>query len=139
DWLSEASRRGWDQVRPQGTVDATIAYKGRIGPTTAPTTAPTTEPTTDDLAYEILIKPRSLTATPVAAPYRMEQVAGTATITPGKVTLTDISARHGDANIKLSGEGALGRGGAWSFQLAGDHMLVDDDLRRAVPSVLQSL
>jgi hypothetical protein len=24
-------------------------------------------------------------------------------------------------------------------QLAGDHMLVDDDLRRAVPSVLQSL
>src|SRR5207244_1921878 len=60
DLLSEASRPGWDQVRPQGTVDATIAYKGRIGPTTAPTTAPTTEPTTDDLAYEILIKPRSL-------------------------------------------------------------------------------
>jgi hypothetical protein len=95
--------------------------------------------TVDEPSYEVTISPRALTATPVAAPYRLEQVTGTAVVTPGKVTLTDIVAHHGDANVRLSGSGDLAAGGAWSFQLAGDHMLVDDDLRRAVPSVIQGL
>src|SRR5205823_2932025 len=98
DVLGDSAQRGWDQVRPLGTVDARIVYKGPAGGGEA---AKDEKPAT----YEMLITPRSLTATPAAAPYRLENLAGSATITSNKVVLSDVTARHGDANVHLSGQG----------------------------------
>jgi hypothetical protein len=145
--LPDAGKRGWDAVRPQGTVDAHLSYSGRPAATTGsapPVTAPmgtvaTSAPATQPFAMELVLKPRELSVTPTSVPYRLDNVKGEVTVTPQRVTFKDLQARHGNATIDISANGILGDQGRWDFLLKGDRVPVDDELRKALPSSLATL
>lgn len=128
--LPQAAQVGWDQVRPEGTVDAQITFSG----------SPHTEgPTTRPMGFEIVLTPKSLAATPLAVPYRLEQIAGQVVINPTQVKLDSMTARHKDAAIKLSAIGSLSQDASWDFHLTGENVLVDEDFRKALPEALADL
>ena len=141
--LPASAQAGWDQVQPEGTLDAEIRYAGEAGvdqPTTAPTTAPASPgPTSRPMALELTLHPRKLAATPKTLPYRMEDVRGTVHITPDQVELKDITARHGDTALSLAGTGTMGERSAWKLQLKAQDVTVDDPFKRAVPPALASM
>ncbi len=133
--LPEAARTAWDQVRPEGTIDVSLNYSGAVAETNA---LPATQPSAAG-GYELVLTPRTLSATPLAVPYRLDGINGTVTVTPDKVLLKDLKASHGAATVRLAGAGSIGQQRAWDFALAADNVPVDDDLRRAVPQSLAGL
>jgi hypothetical protein len=131
--LPEAAKRGWEQVRPEGTVDAVLSYSGVPGPETK------SQPTTRPGGFELTIKPLQLAATPAAVPYRLEQISGTLHVMPDRVVLSNIRATHGQAKINLAGTGSAAPGGAWDFELSAAGVPIDDEFHRAVPATLSEL
>jgi hypothetical protein len=84
--------------------------------------------------------PRHLSATPLAVPYRLDQLAGTVSVRPNHVIFRDVTARHGDATVRFSGQGIIGAPRQdWDFKLSADNAPVDDDLRKALPPSLTDL
>jgi hypothetical protein len=145
--LPDAAKRGWDAVHPVGTADVTVDYTG-IAPSAD---APAPNAPAPDNGYAISITPRNLSATVDQAPYRLDNLTGTVNISPDQVVLNDISGQHGGATVHISGTGTLNPtspadtantqptaapGPTWDLKLAAENMLVDDDLRRAVPAAL---
>lgn len=124
-----AAQRAWDQVRPEGTVDARLTFTGTPG----------AESPGKDVGYELLIKPRALSATPKVVPYRLDDLKGEVVIRPGKAELKNLTAAHGNAKLRLNGEGDTGENGTWQFTIAGDDVPADDDLRKALPETLASV
>jgi len=131
--LPEAAKRGWEQVRPEGTVDATLSYSG------APAAGAAAGPTTRPGGFELALTPRKLSATPAAVPYKLDQLAGTLHVMPDRVVFDEIRAIHGPAKITLSGSGSAAPGGSWDFRLAATAVPVDADFHRAVPQALSEL
>jgi len=135
--LPEPAQKGWDAVHPVGSADVTVDYTG---------SAAGADELAIDSGYAISITPRNLSATVDAAPYRLDDITGALNISPDQVTLRNISARHGGATVNVSGTGnfsASSTSGSsrtpaatWDLRLAGQQMLVDDDLRHAVPTAL---
>jgi len=111
--LPKAVQDGWNVIHPQGTVDATVEY----GPD----------------GVRATIRPRQLSVTPAPVPYRLDNVHGLLTLTPGAVTLSDIHATHGKGTISLSGRGDLGEHPAWDLKLWADQLALDDELIQAAP------
>jgi hypothetical protein len=165
--LPDPAKKGWDSVHPVGTADVTVDYTG-IAPGSGPNVpaSPTAsalassdsaaDPRSADSGYAVSITPVNLSAYVDAAPYRLDNITGTLSISPDQITLNDISAHHGGATVHISGTGNLNSGSdvtgsnppanstanaipTWDLRLSGDQMLVDDDLRRAVPSSLANL
>jgi len=66
--------------------------------------------------------------------YRLTITRGTVTVEPGQITIDDLHATHGEASVVLSGvityddERVEG-----DFVLSGKHILLDEDLRLAIP------
>lgn len=135
--LPDSARTAWDQVRPVGTLDASLTYSGSVA--SASTTRPSaTRPS--DSVYEMTLTPRKLSATPTAVPYRLDNLAGTVTVLPNRVMLRGITATHGDAKVKLAGNGITAATTQnWDFSLAGENVVVDDDLRNALPAALAEM
>jgi hypothetical protein len=81
-----------------------------------------------------------LAVLPVVIPYRMEKVTGEILVTPQKVSVNNIVARHDDAVVRMNGVG-LDKDGhtAWDLQISGEKLPVDDELRAGVPSGLSRL
>jgi hypothetical protein len=121
--LPQGARDAWDQVRPEGTLDASFTY----GQESA------------EGSFRLVLVPRKLAATPKAVPYRLEQVAGTVSVRSDGVELTDVTARHGNAKVKLSAKGSLGAASAWDFRLSAEDVPVDDAFRRALPEALSEV
>lgn len=149
--LPKAAQAGWDQVRPQGTVDAEINYSGQF---TQPTTAPAgAAPASADAAstsakdamssagsgYEVVLHPRQLSITPDVLPYQLDDLKGTITFLADKVLLADMTARHGKATVRFGGTGKLGESSTWDLKLAADDLPVDDQLRKALPKSISAL
>jgi hypothetical protein len=140
--LPPPAKKGWDTVHPEGSADVTVDYSGAIGGT---------QPQRIDGGYAISIIPRQLSATIDAAPYHLTNITGTLNISPDQITLSNITGQHGGATIRVSGSGNLNASSTaasatdpppaatWDLRVAGDHVRVDDDLRRAVPTSLASL
>ncbi|MGH7176597.1 MAG: hypothetical protein ACREJC_04385, partial [Tepidisphaeraceae bacterium] len=127
--LPAPAQRAWDQVRPKGTVDASLTYSGI--------------PRDDGSAggFQLVLQPRELSATPTMVPYRLDQLAGKVTVLPDRVSLEDMTARHGDGRIRFSATGA-GVGstvGTWDFSLSADAVTVDEDLLAAIPPALSDV
>jgi hypothetical protein len=144
DQLPDVGKRGWDAVRPQGTIDAHLTYSGGVASTPAPTTMPSVAPTasqpaTRPFAMELVLVPRALSVTPTAVPYRLDNLQGEVTVLPDKVTFKDLQAKHGDATIHISATGLLAESGKWNFALKGDQVPVDAELRKALPETLGAL
>jgi hypothetical protein len=132
--LPESARAGWDQVNPQGTVDAEINYSGRFAPST---TAPAEEAAT--AGFEVTLHPRQLSITPSVLPYRLEDLKGTITLLAGKVLLKEMTARHGNAVVRFSGTGKLGESAMWDLKLAADDLPVDQEFQEALPKSIATL
>ncbi len=157
--LPAAAKTGWDQVRPEGTIDANLTYSAKgIDPGAAradvlsgvdsadhrpapATSAPGTNPTAGlgEGEYRLVIIPRELAATPKALPYRLEKLTGSATITPQQVTISEATALHGEATLKFSGGAALTESAPWKLAIAAEGMEVDTALLRALPVPVASL
>ncbi|HMB95148.1 MAG TPA: hypothetical protein VKK61_03835, partial [Tepidisphaeraceae bacterium] len=126
--LPPVAQRAWDQVQPQGTIDATLNYSGGVGDSGHPASG-----------YEIVLTPRKLSATLASVPYKMDDLTGSVTILPDRIMLKDFSAHHGDSKVKFTGTGTLGRDQTWDFAMSGANVPIDDDLRKAVPQSLASV
>ncbi|MBC8105666.1 MAG: hypothetical protein H7Z14_03680 [Anaerolineae bacterium] len=153
--LPESAKAAWDQVKPKGTLDAAITYSGKVEkhPTTVPTTAPATGPADNSLAaastqpsagFQVVLTPRKLSATPTAVPYRLDDLTGTITISPQRVVLQDVTAKHGDASVKLTGTGTSSSPDpdaplSWDFKIAGERVPIDDELKRAMPKAMADM
>lgn len=151
--LPAEAKRGWDQVRPEGTVDVALSYSGEVAgrldgvseplasiesglPAIQP--APTTRPVSRG-GFELVITPRKLAATPVVVPYRLEDLTGSLTVLPDKVIVKDVAAKHGNATVRITADGSTARDAVWNFQVSGDDVPVDADLRNAAPEALAEL
>ena len=88
---------------------------------------------------KIVIKPRDLAVTLKSVPYKLDRLDGVVTVLPEKVVVENISGRHGDARIKVSGTGTTGPRGVWDLRLAGDDVPVDGDLLFALPPSLAGI
>src|SRR5205085_4450440 len=98
---------------------------------------PDTRPSSD---LDLIIHPRKLAATVQAVPYHLTDITGAVRVSSNHVTLTDLSARHGDGTVRVSGSGTVGAGaGDWDLRLSGDAVRVDDEFRKALPPALASL
>src|SRR5688500_237477 len=154
--LPTVAKEAWDQVRPEGTVDVDLSYSGAPGDETKPqpsapiaaadgvqsaveTLAPATAAPGVASGFDITIKPRKLAANLKALPYRLDDLAGAINVSGSKLTLTDLTAKHGDARLKLSGTGVVGPRSNWELKLAATDVPVDDALREAVPTVIADL
>lgn len=156
--LPTTAREAWDQVRPEGTIDIDLSYSG--APDDAPAQpqtssdaiaaaealpapvealAPATRPASIASGFDLTIKPRKLAVKLKALPYRLDDVAGAVTVAGSKVTLTDLTASHGDARLKLSGTGAVSTRSNWDLTLAATDVPIDDAFREAVPTVIADL
>ena len=86
--------------------------------------------------YEVILTPRELSATPTAAPYRLDKLTGSVLILPDKITLNDLTGKHGDGTIHLSGTGSAAADAKWDFKLSGQDVMADADLMKALPDTM---
>jgi hypothetical protein len=118
--LPVAAREDWDSLRPRGTVDASLNFQSMD-------------------QYELKIRPHDLSVTPQAIPYQLTDVKGMMTVLPHKVLLSDVTAKHGAADISISGQGDFTKEASWDFKMAGSQIPVDDDLLRALPESVNGI
>lgn len=137
--LPAAAKKGWDEVRPEGSVDAKLTFSGQAEDEPAAGTQPSSRPATSPIGYELVLTPRSLKIFPQSAPYRLENVTGEMLVTQQRVEFRKVTGTHGDAKIELAATGALGEKPVWDFQLIGTNVPVDDEFRAAVPGGLAEL
>lgn len=137
--LPPAAKRGWDEVRPDGAVDARITFTGHAEDESASSTQSTTQPDNLAVGYELVLTPRGLKISPESAPYRLDNVTGELIVTPQRVEIRKVAGTHGDARVELAGTGILGEKPVWDFQLIGQNVPVDDEFRAALPQSLAEL
>jgi hypothetical protein len=126
--LPTPAQQAWAEAQPEGTLDAELHYD-----TTA--SAATTRPA----GLRVMLKPRQLAVTLKSTPYRLEKLTGSVAIDGDKVTLKEITGRHGEAKVGIAGTGQLGDTSVWDLHLTGEGLPVDDELRTALPSALAEL
>jgi hypothetical protein len=149
--LPPAARTAWDQVHPDGTVDADVRYSGKTVSTTQPVAAQAVASVDADTAspadasemthaFDLSLRPRQLAVTPDAVPYRLDHLTGSATFAAGKVTLADITGRHNGATVRISGTGTVDASpNLWDLKIRGENVPADADLTRAAPKALADL
>jgi hypothetical protein len=149
DLLPPVAQRGWDETQPQGTLDAELHYdsvafdaarrRADALATQPPDPAAAPPDPAEPVGLRVALKPRALSATLKSMPYRLDALTGQIILDDHRVTLSDITGRHGDAKVAVSGSGVLGAMPIWQFRLRGDGLPVDDDLRAALPETLAGL
>jgi len=122
--LPKSAQTAWDGVRPHGTVDTKLVVKSDPAPPGRPQPPP---------RFELTLNPQKLGVTLDALPVKLDDVRGTVVVTPETVTLTDVTARRGDARIKATGTGTLGSAGQWDIKVSGQDVAVDPELIHALP------
>jgi hypothetical protein len=139
--LPEGARSSWDSIRPEGSVDADLNYRGGVAIGKDSETPPpaATQPATqavDALAgLNLTVRPKKLAVTLKAIPYRLDDVQGVVQLKEGRIVLDNITAKHGPANVALSGTGWTSKMD-WDLKVKSDHLAVDDELRKAMPGAL---
>ena len=118
----------WDSIRPSGMIDVDLSYSGDLA---AAFSGPTTQAVGE---YSLALRPRDLSITPKALPYRLDHCNGTVMVTPGGIQLDNITAKHGDAAVAVGGSSVGGAGDNWDLKLSAHDVPVDADLAAAVPA-----
>jgi hypothetical protein len=141
--LPPEARKSWDEVRPEGTVDADIDYRGPVGspaPSAVASASPQIElPATDDRAFVAVIRPRDLSVKVRTVPYPLNFTGGSVTVSPGKAVLKDLAGTHGKAKFIVSGDGVLSTNPSWDLSLHADNIPADDELRKAMPPMIRDI
>jgi hypothetical protein len=157
--LPADARDAWDQIQPHGVVDADmslravvdddgkpIAFPGPASLTLA--TRPKTLPeqaaapaafSNVPFGFNGVFRPKGMSVTINALPYRLDDVNGVVTISPGKVTIENVTARHGGATLTASGTGVAGDRETWTLRLSGKNLKIDPEFRKAMPATVISL
>jgi hypothetical protein len=65
-------------------------------------------------------------------------VQGAVEVSGGKVLVQDVTGKHGAATVKVSGSGSV-KDMDWDLKLSGDGLVVDDELRKAMPTALAGI
>jgi hypothetical protein len=125
--LPDAGKRGWDETQPQGTLDAQVHYESGGTTTTRPAN------------YRVVLKPRELSVTLKSMPYRLDALTGSITVDGNRIAVDDVTGRHGDGKISVSGSGILGAASIWDLRIGGERLVVDDELLKALPKALAGL
>jgi hypothetical protein len=130
--LPASAQQAWDETQARGALDAEVHYDDatpRAGAATRPS------------GTRVVLKPRKLAATLKSVPYPLEEIAGTITVEGSRVTVDNLTARHGArGKVAVSGTGTVGGSrGVWDLKLAGENLAVDDELRHALPEALAGL
>ena len=141
--LPAEGRSAWDEVRPEGTVDAEIDYNGALGgqpPAAIASAAPLVElpPSATD-EFRAVLHPRNLAVKVHTVPYPITFTGGTVDIAPGRAILKDLLGSHGPAKLSVSGEGNLGAAAVWNLTLHAQDIRADDEFRKAMPPVLRDI
>ncbi|MCH8970027.1 MAG: AsmA-like C-terminal domain-containing protein [Planctomycetes bacterium] len=110
---------------PEGSVDITLDYReGKDG--------------ADSFRTQITAK--GIDVTYDAFPLPLEDLTGDIVITPDRVELIGLSARHGSATLAIAGKVDYGAAGTTaSFQLSADGMTCSAPLRQALPHAVRQL
>jgi hypothetical protein len=160
--LPPAWQKGWDQVKPEGSVDVDLRYASgfdaaapagaapvAVAATLEPqsvlplTAAATTQPATMPAdRFEASIRPVKLAMTPRVIPIRLENVKGELLIKPDGITLKDITAtRKSGGQVAYSGVVPAGetKGGVWNMKLTATDLATDQELRAALPPAVSKL
>lgn len=136
DVLPRASQNAWKSLQPKGTVDVDLFYKGAVD---AAPKSKSADAAALPASLRAVLKPRELSVVYKEIPYPLEQLGGAVRIEGGRVSLEDITARHGDATVWLSGAGTLGKKAVWDVRLAAENVPADDELRKALPPAVSDL
>jgi hypothetical protein len=154
--LPEAGQQAWEQVQPEGTIDFELVYgdggtrvAGAMGaplPRAGGVVMEGGEVVESEgggepvegmpVGLELTIRPRKLSATVKAVPYRLDELSGSLRILPDRVLLNDISGAHGEGTVSFSGTGTFGATQVWDLQLSGDNVEVDEALLTAMPQAI---
>ena len=141
--LPVEGRSAWDEVRPEGTVDAEIDYNGALGaepPAAIADAGPLTElPTSPTGQFHAILHPRELAVKLRTVPFPITFTGGSVQITPGHAVLSELAGSHGKARLVVSGEGNTGASAAWNLALRGQDVRIDDQLRAAMPAVMRDI
>ncbi|HEY1687219.1 MAG TPA: hypothetical protein VGG19_20835 [Tepidisphaeraceae bacterium] len=116
-YLTPQARQTWDQVSPAGTLDVQAKYDSPD-------------------SIQLTLRPRQLSVTPAAMPWRMDQLTGAIIYNNGIVQLDGVTAQHGKTTLSLSGGGSNGN---WKIHLGGKQLTIDQDFLRVAPKPLASL
>ncbi|MCH8053899.1 MAG: AsmA-like C-terminal domain-containing protein, partial [Planctomycetes bacterium] len=110
---------------PEGSVDITLDYReGKDG--------------VDSFRTQITAK--GIDVTYDAFPFPLEDLTGDIVITPNRVELIGLSARHGSATLAIAGKVDYDAAGTTAlFQLSADGMTCSAPLRQALPHAVRQL
>jgi hypothetical protein len=148
--LPPAWRAGWDQAKPEGTIDLDLHYSG--GFDAAPAVAsvsdvvavvPAQPATAPADRFEASIRPVKLSMTPRVIPVRLDNVKGEILIRPELITLKDVTAtRKSGGTVAYSGTvptGAENRKATWDLKLSAKDLTTDKELRAGLPPAVAKL
>jgi hypothetical protein len=133
--LPPAARDVWDAINPHGMIDADLVYDGN--PAGALSKATTQSGTAPIGNYALTLRPRDLSVTPKAIPYRLDQCGGSLTLRPDGITLDQISGRHGNARLTVSGTGVTGDHPSWDLKVLAEQVAMDNDLAACLPQAFK--
>lgn len=133
--LPAAATVGWDAVKPEGTVDAVVEFRGGVGGTDDDDGI-RDHPLRPD--YRIELIPRRMAVTPSVFPVAFSDITGRVVITPQRVEMKDIIARRGEARVTFDGIGQL-ETGVWDFKIGALQLAVNEEIAAALPKSLGEL
>lgn len=116
DLLPGAAKDAWNWLRPAGSTDAEITYRGPTALFFGSEQERSLAAVELEPQFEVILRPQGASALPQAFPYDLENVRGTLRIVPGRIELQELTAEHplGDgkppATLAISGAGELGAG-----------------------------
>jgi hypothetical protein len=126
-----AARQAWDQINPQGTVDATIDFAAALNSLSG-------VPDPNE-KLDLQIKPSVLAIKPRMLPYQLEDVHGLVSVSPTQMTLDKITAHHGTTAVVVSGHGDLGDHPQWTLKVLADPLPLDADAIAAAPDTVAQI
>jgi hypothetical protein len=123
--LPANAKQAWDEINPQGTIDAKIEYESALVGGVDP-----------GEKLDLQIKPVNLAIKPRVFPYRMDDVQGALRVSPNRVVLENLTARHGNTTLAFSGHGDLGEHPQWIMKLSANPFPLDAEATAAVPDTV---
>lgn len=116
DLLPRAAKDAWNWLRPAGSTDAQITYRGPTALFFGSEEERSLAAAESEPQYEVILRPQGASALPRAFPYDLQNVRGILRIVPGRIELQELTAEHplGEgkppATLSISGVGELAAG-----------------------------
>ena len=120
--IPRSARETCKSLRPTGTLDINFNYGGGL------------DDASGSGAYKVEVRPRELSCRPEAFDLDFKDLKGLVVFTQQGVRIEDISARHDNATVRLSGNSAPD---GWDFAFKADGLPVDEPFLARVPEAIR--